>query len=796
MYFNEKEPSMAWKEEDLIELAKGKKAFQSSISKWSKFDDPQRPIDDSLNIDDYAFHTGKEKDPWWMVDLEDEYRIECIKIKNRKNCQEILKPIKIFYSLDKIEWCYIDQNLYEWHNLDEVLIPLNSFIKARYIKVVLEGIGYLHFKKIEIFKRKYPGLIVATRYDGFGGRINAMLNAMYIAQKTGMKFGFVWNKRELSPVNEVFVDAQEEIFGREFLVKHSYTDRVKHSYLPCNYKGTLSDFAQAKHYNANFGFYWPYHRPHEMCRIFELDIDDYKKQCLQNAHLIEWNPKICAIKDLVNQITKGIGSFEVIHLRNGDAVSVFKESIFWGVVMSRVFPFEVALHYIDNAKNNNKKIFLLGPDDLPRELKCAREEVYLTDEFTEKLNTQEKTMFDLFLMMQADRVITAATSTYAECANLMSGVELVSFENDLSKEERINLFYKYHQSARELISPLFLASSCAFWALDMENSEEFDKEEMFLSMAFDYDANYAYKIRLLYILIKQRKYEQCEMELENFSECDYQNLLKSLLSQPIWSRDVNRNIIALFLSSAIENFPYISYLAAKISYYPATTSLFQKNPSNALKFIQYSLKSQPNNKEFLSCKKEIEALLTKQEEGIAQSNKSQSNSQQPEAKANDKESQIAKISPDSFEKQLDSKTQELTQIKNQLNSKIKELNFTLRYGTAKSRIHNHLSYKLGQAMIENSKSLLGYIRMPYVLSYIKDKHKQEQQQYQEAIKKNPNLKLPTLESYPDYKESLKEKECITYKLGEAFIKASKTWYKGGYVKLWFEVGRLKERFKQ
>ena len=141
--------------------------------------------------------------------------------------------------------------------------------------------------------------------------------------------------------------------------------------------------------------------------------------------------------------------------------------------------------------------------------------------------------------------------------------------------------------------------------------------------------------------------------------------------------------------------------------------------------------------------------------------------------------------------QLDLKNQQLTQTNSQLNLKTKELNFTLHYGTAKSRIHNHLSYKLGQAMIENSKSLLGYIRMPYVLSYIKDKHKQEQQQYQEAIKKNPNLKLPTLESYPDYQESLKEKECLTYKLGEAFIKANKTWYKGGYVKLWFEVRRLK-----
>ncbi|EOH3065753.1 hypothetical protein ACL08O_001734, partial [Campylobacter coli] len=85
-------------------------------------------------------------------------------------------------------------------------------------------------------------------------------------------------------------------------------------------------------------------------------------------------------------------------------------------------------------------------------------------------------------------------------------------------------------------------------------------------------------------------------------------------------------------------------------------------------------------------------------------------------------------------------------------------------------------------MITNSKSLLGYIRMPFVLSYIKDKHKQEQKNYQEKIKKDPSLKLPPLENYPDYKEALKEKECLTYKLGEALIKANKTWYKGGYVK--------------
>ncbi|WP_223212655.1 hypothetical protein [Campylobacter coli] len=112
--------------------------------------------------------------------------------------------------------------------------------------------------------------------------------------------------------------------------------------------------------------------------------------------------------------------------------------------------------------------------------------------------------------------------------------------------------------------------------------------------------------------------------------------------------------------------------------------------------------------------------------------------------------------------------------------------------SAKSRIQNQLSYKLGHAMIVNSKSLLGYIRMPFVLSYIKDKHKQEQKIYQEKIKKDPSLKLPPLESYPDYQEALKEKECFTYKLGEALIRANNNWYGGGYIKLWFEIRKLKK----
>ncbi|EOY7645377.1 coiled-coil domain-containing protein [Campylobacter coli] len=142
---------------------------------------------------------------------------------------------------------------------------------------------------------------------------------------------------------------------------------------------------------------------------------------------------------------------------------------------------------------------------------------------------------------------------------------------------------------------------------------------------------------------------------------------------------------------------------------------------------------------------------------------------------------------------LQNSIQEKSTQLNQLQSK---LSFQTQYGTAKSRIQNQLSYKLGQAMIINSKSLLGYLIMPMILLNIIISHKQAQKAYKLKIKKNPNLALPPLESYPDYKEALKEKECLTYKLGEALIKANKTWYKGGYVKMLFEVRKLKKEFKK
>ncbi|MBZ7934026.1 hypothetical protein H2275_02345 [Campylobacter sp. W0065] len=115
---------------------------------------------------------------------------------------------------------------------------------------------------------------------------------------------------------------------------------------------------------------------------------------------------------------------------------------------------------------------------------------------------------------------------------------------------------------------------------------------------------------------------------------------------------------------------------------------------------------------------------------------------------------------------------------------------------AKTRIQNELPYKLGQAMIMRSKSFSRMLSMPAYLISIFLTYRLEQKVHQKKIEKDPFLALPPLESYPDYHEALKERECFTYKLGEALIKANNNWYGAGYIKLWFEIRKLRKEFKK
>lgn len=118
--------------------------------------------------------------------------------------------------------------------------------------------------------------------------------------------------------------------------------------------------------------------------------------------------------------------------------------------------------------------------------------------------------------------------------------------------------------------------------------------------------------------------------------------------------------------------------------------------------------------------------------------------------------------------------------------------------SAIDRIKNSLSYKIGFVILEHKKQYRGmgrgYIILLYKLYKIKQQHFKEQKLYKQTIKIFPHLTYPRMECCKDYNESIKYKYHFSYMLGEALIKAHKTWLKGGYFKLYKNIQNIKKQY--
>ncbi|EAK9939702.1 hypothetical protein A0Y42_02540 [Campylobacter lari] len=739
MLFHEKEPSIVFKDIDLEELQNSKKAFQSSISKWSKFDDPLRAINSALKIEDYAFHTGIEENPWWMIDLEQEEYIEYIEIQNSKKNPDNIKKVQVFYSLDGKEWFFIDSSMYEFiyamgGGIDKLLVLLNSYIKVRFVKIVLNAKDCLHLNKIKIFKRKFPGLVVATRADGFGGRMFAILNSMYLAYVTGFKFGYVWNARVRSKSidsNQIdaWVDTEDKIFDKNWINEYSYTSTVKHRYANKLYFSSLNDLKK-DFYEYSWGYVCAVNHA-----LFKYNIDGITRSDMEKKIPIIWN-KICFSErylDIIKKVEKcrkNIGDFIAIHMRAGNSIydDVFKRLIFMPPQILRIFPFELAIEIIQKANSCNVVLFSADIESA-KTIKeycnnsslCAAK-VYTVDDFGIFDDEMEQTFFDFVLMTKSKKIINPSLSTYSELAALVGNIPIFAINEIFSFEE----MHEILSNNLELnLHPLQKSASKAyhFFVANKLNIDIKIKKEI-LDKALFYDDNSVYRIMYLDLLFSNLNIYEAERYLEN-------NLTKVKIHQDffqvLFSRfpgDINfeyERYFALFICNSSEKFPYISYVAAKIFE-------FQKQYEKAFQYCQYALDKNPNNHLFVSFANSLEKIVNK-------------------------------------------------------NSKI-DVSVSKKIG-AVDIVKNKLSYKLGQAMIENSKSIKGYIIMPFVLSDIVKHYKKTKQPYIEN----------KLNSYSDYNDAIKYKNHMSYQLGSALIQAHKNRYKGGYFKFIYDILKIKNTFK-
>ena len=148
----------------LPNLSFGKRAWQSSLSSWSKGRTVEEDATNAVNGDlkqDYAFHTDEQTDPSWTVDLEQPATVKEVHIFNRLG-PDVLRqraaPLLVSLSVDGHAW-------QEFARLpDEVIfgseeLPQTPFVfrheqglYGRYVRLTAVGENrYLHLAQVEVF---------------------------------------------------------------------------------------------------------------------------------------------------------------------------------------------------------------------------------------------------------------------------------------------------------------------------------------------------------------------------------------------------------------------------------------------------------------------------------------------------------------------------------------------------------------------------------------------------------------------------------------------------------------------
>src|SRR5579862_3589983 len=141
-----------------LNLALNKPALQSSTSQWSRSrmaEEDARQANNGSISGGLGFHTEKEQDPWWHVDLQGLFFIRKILIFNRQEQASRLSHFSILGSLDGHQWDRlfrkIDSTVFGNTVNQPYVIALAGDQAARFVRVRLDGNDYLHFDECQVF---------------------------------------------------------------------------------------------------------------------------------------------------------------------------------------------------------------------------------------------------------------------------------------------------------------------------------------------------------------------------------------------------------------------------------------------------------------------------------------------------------------------------------------------------------------------------------------------------------------------------------------------------------------------
>ncbi|EDP4923058.1 hypothetical protein FXB00_08805, partial [Campylobacter jejuni] len=289
--------------------------------------------------------------------------------------------------------------------------------------------------------------IVAYRWDALGERMCAFLNAMYLADKFGYHFSFLWDpifEENLSTHTFPNIPEKEYFFSKDFIKNHYFNENVKKIY---------NQWIESVWYSENtfeaiknktmfeWGIFCPY-QGNLSDQFMDIDKLTYERKIKKYWNSIKFSNQIQETIDSANQTAVKLKNFIGIHIRTSDITRRYNGNHMY-LCLLKGFPIYLAVDIIEKITTN---IVLFGDDfeaigDLKKQI-YWRKNIFTVEELIDlsKLDVVQRTIFDVVLMSKSAQIYASGYSGFSNLAMRIGTCEnMVSIYNYYSVEERYKI---------------------------------------------------------------------------------------------------------------------------------------------------------------------------------------------------------------------------------------------------------------------------------------------------------------------------------------------------------------------
>lgn len=509
---------------NLVDVASGGIASQSSISKWSKPNDAQRAVNGT--VADFAFHTEHETGAWWKLDLRSIHFPSVLVISNRKRREyrDQNDCLSVKVSADGKDWTTVHSGKLQFGHIHEgipLLLPLSGVVPVRHIWLQNEKAGYLHLASVHVLcdnlkvSGTAPGpVFLSHRSDGLGERLKAIVNAIALAGYYKTDFAFSWPPISATVAASHAIGQARDLFSDEFVDRRMVTNKPTMS---------LSDFISQGGGSTNTQALvsTPHTSIYHVSESLRRHVPASKlSEAFWKIGFSDKMQKAIDIAKSVELLTGGVG----IHLRAGDIV--YGRYRFSERYTNKVVPYPLCAEFVKQQATAGTTVILFGQDaDLCRKMTDRLGAVFAGEyHSTYDFDDHQAAIFDIVLMSRCARVVSG-NSGFAQIAQIIGQFELLDPLKILPPEDAMNSL-RHHIENPDEVGASDLQRAFANWYAVRFYSQLMSTDEVLKRMreavALD-PANGFYQVIFSTLLFKNGKTEEATRVLEAVSSVNFQH---------------------------------------------------------------------------------------------------------------------------------------------------------------------------------------------------------------------------------------------------------------------------------